>query len=95
MITIPNVRIETVKDYRTKFDLETNEGGLPGIEKVNKGPPRRQLHLLQSLPPLLLLKILMVVQLLLPHPLPLQVSLGEPLARLQKSWLLQKGIVAP
>ena len=38
MITIPNVRIETVKDYRTKFDLETNEGGLPGIEKSQQGP---------------------------------------------------------
>ena len=38
MITIPNVRIETVKDYRTKFGLETNEGGLPGIEKSQQGP---------------------------------------------------------
>ena len=33
MITIPNVRTETVKDYRIKFGLETNEGGLPDMEK--------------------------------------------------------------
>ena len=32
------MRIETVKDYRIKFGLETNEGGLPGIEKSQQGP---------------------------------------------------------
>ena len=40
MVTIPNVETETVKDYRTKFGLESNEGGLPGIEKNPNRPTR-------------------------------------------------------
>ena len=38
MVTIPNVETETVKDYRTKFGLESNVGGLPGIEKNPNRP---------------------------------------------------------
>ena len=38
MITIPDVETETVRDYRAKFGLESDEGGLKGIEKNPKGP---------------------------------------------------------
>ena len=38
MITIPNVETETVKDFRAKFGLESDVGGLKGIEKNPKRP---------------------------------------------------------
>ena len=38
MITIPNVETETVRDFRAMFGLESDEGGLEGVEKNPKGP---------------------------------------------------------